>query len=183
MEACNRVKAAQEREKTLQEELADARLCTTGVIVKAKHHCLGLIVRDFVKEAKEKEREEVCVAAEKYCAYVIDSQRKLEHVLVKNNPPCNWTISDLTTILRVIKTKEDGPMPKKKPDLWHLYQSLKHRSNDLIIYESMLCGTSTVTNVDSIPDSNSKNQHQTDVLLSSEERDAAFALGNMFESV
>ena len=42
MEARNLVKAAQKRGKTLQEELADARLCTTGVIVKAKHHRLGL---------------------------------------------------------------------------------------------------------------------------------------------
>ena len=142
MEACNRVKAAQERGKTLREELADARSCTAGVIVKAKHHRLGLTIRDFVKESKEKQREEVRVAAEKLRAYTIDSRRKLEHVLVKNKPPCDWTISDLTTILRVIKTKEDGAMPKKKPELWHLYQSLKHRSNDLIIYESMFDGTS-----------------------------------------
>ena len=64
-----------------------------------------------------------------------------------------------------------------------MYQSLKHRSNDLLIYESTICGTPAVANVDINPESNSENQHQPDGSLSSEERDAASALGNMFASV
>ena len=65
MEARNRIRTNQERGKTLREELADARSCTTGVIVKAKHHRLGLTVKDFVKEAKETQREETRIAEEK----------------------------------------------------------------------------------------------------------------------
>ena len=53
-EARTRIRANQERGKMLREELADARSCTAGVIVKAKHHRLGLTVKDFVKESKEK---------------------------------------------------------------------------------------------------------------------------------
>ena len=89
MEARTHSKANQERGKTLREELEDAHSCTAGVIVKAKHHRLGLTVRDFVKESKEMQREEVRVAAEKQRAYDLDSQKKLEAVLVKNKPPCD----------------------------------------------------------------------------------------------
>ena len=50
----------------------------------------------------EKQREEVRGAAEKQRAYDLDSRKKVEAVLVKNKPPCDWNISELTAILYVI---------------------------------------------------------------------------------
>ena len=35
------------------------------------------------------------MAGEKQRAYQIESRRKLEHVLGKNKPPLDWTISEL----------------------------------------------------------------------------------------
>jgi len=183
MEACNRTKASQERGKTLRDELADARLCTAGVIVKSKHHRLELTVKDFVKESKEKQKEEAHVAGEKQRAYQIESRRKLEHVLVKNKPPLDWTISELNNILRVIKQKDNGPMPKKKPELWQFYQRLKHQSEDLLTYEAVFCGTTDVTNMDVIHEPVPHNNDQTDVPLSNEEQDAVFLLDNLFEAI
>ena len=69
MEARNQIRAAQEVGKTLRQELEDARGCTAGVIVRAKEHRLGLTIKDFVLEHKEKQREEAQAAAAKASAY------------------------------------------------------------------------------------------------------------------
>ena len=55
-----------------------------------------------------------------------------------------------------------------------LYESLKHRSKDLVLYEQVL-GVNTGTNTQS--------PQQADVSLTSEEREAALALGSLFASV
>ena len=137
MEARNRIRSNQMRGKTLQEELEAARGCTAGVIVKAKEHRLGLTVFDYVRESKEKKDEETRVAMEKAAAYRTESRRKLNHVLVKNKAPCDWNIKDLTDLCQVVKTKDDGAMPKKRPELWELYLKCRSRSADLMIYEQL----------------------------------------------
>ena len=55
-----------------------------------------------------------------------------------------------------------------------LYESLKHRSKDLALYEQVL-GVTTGTNTQS--------PQQTDASLSLEEREAVLALGSLFASV
>ena len=177
------VKVTQNLGKMLQEELEDARSYTTGVIVKARHHRLGLNIKDFVKEGREKQKEDARAAEEKLRAYESDSRKKLEEVLVKNKPPVSWNIAELTAILRVIKTKDDGPMPKKKAELYVLFEHLKHRSVELLNYETSICGTNDASTTDITHDPNIQNQHQTDLALSTEEHDAALALGSMFASV
>ena len=134
MEARCRIKAAQDKGKTLHEELEDARSCTAGVIVKARHHRLGLTVKDFVKEGRQKKKEEARAAEEKLRAYQSNNRQKLEEVLMKNKPPHTWNIAEFTAVLRVLKTKDDGPMPKKKTELFALFERLKHRSVELLNY-------------------------------------------------
>ena len=80
--------------------------------------------------------------------------------------------------------EDDGPMPKKKPELLLLYQSLKHRSVELANYEAAFANSNNDSStLDVIQQSNTQNEHQTDTSLSSEERDAALALGSIFLSV
>ena len=183
MEARCRVKSAQNKGKTLREELEDARSCTAGVIVKAKHHRLGLTIKDFVKEGREKQKQEARDAIEKLRVYQSDNRKKLEEVLMKNKPPPTWNIAEFTAVLRVLKTKDDGPMPKKKPELFALFERLKHKSVELLNYEAAINENNDAGFLDAFPETSTQIQQQTDVSLSSEEQDAAFLLGRMFESV
>ena len=108
-----------------------------GVIVKAKEHRLGLAIFDYICESKEKNDKETCITMEKAAAYRVESRLKMNHVLVKNKPPSDWNIKDLTDIIRVIKIKDGGAMPKKRPALWELYLKIRSRSEDLMIYEGL----------------------------------------------
>ena len=109
--------------------------------------------------------------------------KKLEEVLMRNKPPPTWNIAEFTAVLRVLKTKDDGPMPKKKPELFALFERLKHKSVELLNYEAAINENNDAGFLDAFPETSTQIQQQTDVSLSSEERDAAFLLGRMFESV
>ena len=163
METRNCIWSAQIRGKTLREELEAARGFTSGVVVKAKEHRLRLTVFDYVRESKEKKDEENHVALEKAAAYRTESLRKLKHVLVKNKPPKDWSIKDLTDIVRVVKTKDNGAMPKKRPELWALYLKCRCRSDDLIIYERIFDPTLADTPQDMPNPDVQENVRQPDI--------------------
>lgn len=110
--------------------------------MRAKEHRLGLTIKDFVQEQKSKQREEARAAVEKASAYQSQCRREMDDVLVKNKLPSDWNIEEFKAVIRVIKERSDGAMPKKKPELQQLYEKLKHRSQDLVFYEQVLqCGT------------------------------------------
>lgn len=121
--------------KTLQEELEEALGCLTGVILKVKEHRLRLTLFEYVRESKEKKDEETRVIMVKADVYRTESGQKLNHVLVKNKYPSDWNIKDLIDTCQVVKTKNDGAMPKKRPELWAIYLKCRCRSEDLMVYE------------------------------------------------
>ena len=55
-------------------------------------------------------------------------------VLALNVNPDNWGVNALKDVLKFLKTKEDGPMPKSKKDLWAMYQNLRSRSELFMNY-------------------------------------------------
>ena len=132
IEARNRIWANQMRGKTLQEESEEARGCTAGVRAKTRTYRF-----DYVCELKEKKDEETRIAMKMAAAYVTESRLKMNHVLVKNKPPSDWSIKNLTDITRVLKTKDDGAMTKKRPELWEMYLKCRSHSVDLMIYEQL----------------------------------------------
>ena len=106
--------------------------------MRAKERRLWFTVYDYVWESKEKKDEETRISLEKSSTYCAESQRKMNYVLVKNKPPGDRSIKDLTGIFRVVKNKYNGAIPKKRPKLWKLYLRYRHCSEDLILYNMIL---------------------------------------------
>ena len=65
----------------------------------------------------------------------------------------------MNDILCVIKIKDDEPMPKKKTELFILFQQLKHRSVELLNNEAAICGTDDAGTLDIIHKWNIQNNH------------------------
>ena len=93
-------------------------MATAGVIVHAKEHRLGWTVFTHLQDRQDRKEEEIAIGR----------RNGFLAVLALNVAAKKWGVHELRDILRLVKTKEDGPMPKSKKDLWAMYQNLQSRS-------------------------------------------------------
>ena len=107
---------------------------TTGVIVRAKKHRLGWTVFTHLKDSRDRKEEEARISAQTKRLAAIGHREGLLAVLALNVSLDKWGVNELKDILRFLKTREDGPMPKSKKDLWAMYHNLRIRSELLMNY-------------------------------------------------
>ena len=134
MEARNRNRDNQERGKTLKEELESARAATAGVIVRAKEHRLGWTVFTHIQDNILKKEAEALATTEAKRRQDLEISHRVREVLALQLEPCKWSRKDLECVVKSVKMKDDGPMPKLKKDIWEMYQQLRTRSTLLMNY-------------------------------------------------
>ena len=115
----------QERGKSLKEELEAAQSVTVGVIVKSKEHCLGWTLFTHLKDSRDKKEEEDLISAQSKRLTAIEHRKRFLAVPVLSVAPDKWKNNEIENILKFVKTKRDGQMPKLKKDLWIMYQNLR----------------------------------------------------------
>ena len=134
MESRNRNRDNLERGKSLKEKLEAARLATTGVTVKAKEYCLGRTVFTHLRDVRDKKEEEARISAQSKRLTAIEHRKGFLVVMVINVALDKYKNKEFEDILKFVKSKYDGPIPKLKKDLWIMYQNLQTQSNLLMNY-------------------------------------------------
>ncbi len=113
----------------MKEELMKATRIIASIVIKAGSFRLNKDVfeaheeteRDKKRALIEKQKSE----EEKYKKYVKAAEKVWE---VKEKLE-DMTIKELTDVCRPLKRKDDGPMPKKKPELIAKYKVWKSSTN------------------------------------------------------
>jgi hypothetical protein len=103
---------------------------TASSLMKVDTFVLNTDVRDEIKSRLNIKREEKAEKKKKDEAALIAQQEAVDKVIEKNRGKVisDWTITDIKVLIRPEKRKEDGPMPKSKPDLIALYMTCLNRN-------------------------------------------------------
>ena len=142
--ARQRIRKEQEKGESLKHKISVSKRVTAGILVKAGSHRIGQTVFDVVKQRTQEKAEESRRKIAKAKATYTNDVAKADTILSSKPPQADksanptWTIKELQAILKPMKRKDDGAMPKKKPPLLALYHKFlaENRERATVIFDA-----------------------------------------------
>jgi hypothetical protein len=99
------------------------------LVIENGTHVLGQELTADVKMRIEKQRKERMLKKQKIQETQVSNIIEADKVINRNKGKAmmKWTLSDLKTVVRAVKNRDDGAMPTKKKALCELYLKCKNR--------------------------------------------------------
>ena len=125
--ARGRIKQNMETGKSLKDKLNESKKITAGRLFKAGSCRIGQTIFDIHKERRTKQKQDNIAAQTKAKNIYLLSISQADEVHRLEPDATKWNTADLKVVLKSLKTKEDGAMPKTKDKMLQSYYLWKDR--------------------------------------------------------